>query len=536
MGEEIILQHQMPCECCYVYLDPPIRRVLGGDLDVSVLHMRRALRALGEKTDGFRDKLEKRIRKAVKDGRAQSLLGRLEGGERVRQACIFDKRLRDLEIASKLKSDAKAVRKMKHNWIPVSPGCTQSVNLHENVEEAKEMESTEVAVPTTEGDEERNENVVEQRTSSMSKEEVFAIIAEDNDNNEKLEVEYKLNECKDVVKQVVAGTGGSSPSPVKNHHSSTVKNAIKVKCPSGLQEFGMQMMVSPECPSMPRSNTSAAEISYQPKQELGEVPPKYPEKQSRPVTCTTGGPIKGSRTMNNVMKLVNQLEKRVSNQQKGNEENVVSIRASSTRHSGKRNQTDDEDRESYDMYPVYSNVLTEPTEGADNNSWDNEFSYPNGVGYGSSGMENEFSYQESDILSDDETTKTNSAIEAQYNTQQKGGAEQPSSSQPQEKQREEENVDEKFFIPDWARGIALATALDSQFGNSQSPQDPDLIFQEFSDCDLERIFERGRKRYSKRTSSGNWKHDKLTIAEKVKYKHDMGYTTIGVVGMTAQKS
>ncbi len=73
------------------------------------------------------------------------------------------------------------------------------------------------------------------------------------------------------------------------------------------------------------------------------------------------------------------------------------------------------------MYPVYSNVLTEPTEGADNNSWDNEFSYPNGVGYGSSGMENEFSYQESDILSDDETTKTNSAIEAQYNTQQKGG-------------------------------------------------------------------------------------------------------------------
>ncbi len=42
-------------------------------------------RALGEKTDGFRDSLEKRIRKAVKDGRAQSLLGRLEGGERVRQ-------------------------------------------------------------------------------------------------------------------------------------------------------------------------------------------------------------------------------------------------------------------------------------------------------------------------------------------------------------------------------------------------------------------------------------------------------------------
>ncbi len=160
---------------------------------------------------------------------------------------------------------------------------------------------------------------------------------------------------------------------------------------------------------------------------------------------------------------------------------------------------DPEDRESYDMYPVYSNVPTEPTKGADNNSWDTEFSYPNDVGDGSSGVENEFSYQESDILSDDETTKANSAIEAQYNTQQKRGGkeltnsnfnspisprevsnlsfvttEQPSSSQPQDKQREEENADEKFFIPDWARGIALATALDSQFGSSKPPQDPDL--------------------------------------------------------------
>ncbi len=114
---------------------------------------------------------------------------------------------------------------------------------------------------------------------------------------------------------------------------------------------------------------------------------------------------------------------------------VESIGASSARHSGKRNGTDvkqkakrmdHEDRESYDTYPVYCNnksLAAEPTEGAadNNNSWDNEFSYPIGVGNGSSDMENELSYQESDIFSDDETTKTNSAIEAQYNTQQKGG-------------------------------------------------------------------------------------------------------------------
>ncbi len=52
---------------------------------------------------------------------------------------------------------------------------------------------------------------------------------------------------------------------------------------------------------------------------------KCPEKQSRQVICTTGGPGKGSRTMNNVMKLVKQLEKRVSNQQKEDEENVRSV-------------------------------------------------------------------------------------------------------------------------------------------------------------------------------------------------------------------
>ncbi len=42
-------------------------------------------RALGEKTDGFRDALEKRIRKAVNGGQAQNLLGRLERGEKVQQ-------------------------------------------------------------------------------------------------------------------------------------------------------------------------------------------------------------------------------------------------------------------------------------------------------------------------------------------------------------------------------------------------------------------------------------------------------------------
>ncbi len=55
--------------------------------------------------------------------------------------------------------------------------------------------------------------------------------------------------------------------------------------------------------------------------------------------------------------------------------------------------------------------------------------------------------------------------------------EHASSGQPQDnKQGEEENTgekDEMFFVPDWARGIALATALNTQFG-SPKPQDPDM--------------------------------------------------------------
>ncbi len=73
------------------------------------------------------------------------------------------------------------------------------------------------------------------------------------------------------------------------------------------------------------------------------------------------------------------------------------------------------------MYPIYNDNPMEPTEGADS-SWENGFGYPDAVGGGgSSSVENEFSYQESDIFSDDEVTTANSQIEAQYDAQQTEG-------------------------------------------------------------------------------------------------------------------
>ncbi len=85
---------------------------------------------------------------------------------------------------------------------------------------------------------------------------------------------------------------------------------------------------------------------------------------------------------------------------------------------------DPEDRESYDMYPVYVRDPTEATVGGDSTSWENGLTYSDSaMRYDSSSLENEFSssYQEIDILSDDEITKTNTAIEAQYDTRKAGG-------------------------------------------------------------------------------------------------------------------
>jgi hypothetical protein len=79
----------------------------------------------------------------------------------------------------------------------------------------------------------------------------------------------------------------------------------------------------------------------------------------------------------------------------------------------------------------------------------------------------------------------------------------------------------KKKVPDWARGPALEAAIHAQYGDGGL--DPEGIFPEVSTCDLEEIFKAKKKRYAKRTSSGHWLPDRLTHAEKAKYRQDMGY-------------
>jgi hypothetical protein len=55
--------------------------------------------------------------------------------------------------------------------------------------------------------------------------------------------------------------------------------------------------------------------------------------------------------------------------------------------------------------------------------------------------------------------------------------------------------------------------------------DPDDLFPEVQTCDLEAIFgNRKNTRYKSRTSSANWKDDKVTIQEKLVYKRKMGFS------------
>ena len=78
-------------------------------------------------------------------------------------------------------------------------------------------------------------------------------------------------------------------------------------------------------------------------------------------------------------------------------------------------------------------------------------------------------------------------------------------------------------IPNWARSANLIPALEKQYSNGPERIDPDTIFPEVETCDLEKIFDRQKSRYVRRTSSGNWSDDRVTIQEKLVYKRQMGF-------------
>ena len=71
------------------------------------------------------------------------------------------------------------------------------------------------------------------------------------------------------------------------------------------------------------------------------------------------------------------------------------------------------------------------------------------------------------------------------------------------------------------------THVKKQFGfHGHEPVDPDVIFAEVQTCSLEEIF--GQKEgkfgnYAKRGSSAKWDADEISLVERRKYRHQMGF-------------
>lgn len=89
---------------------------------------------------------------------------------------------------------------------------------------------------------------------------------------------------------------------------------------------------------------------------------------------------------------------------------------------------------------------------------------------------------------------------------------------------EEDDAGHKKPIPEWATSEQLAPCL-----YRQAKVDPDEIFVNPSKtCSLDLVFTNIKnKKNGRRSSSGNWFHDRLTWKEEVSYKREMGFVTSG---------
>ena len=90
---------------------------------------------------------------------------------------------------------------------------------------------------------------------------------------------------------------------------------------------------------------------------------------------------------------------------------------------------------------------------------------------------------------------------------------------------EEDDARPRKPIPGWAHSDQLAPCL-----YRQAKVDPDEIFVNPSKtCSLDAVFAARASSKSRRSSSGNWFHDRLTWKEEVSYKREMGF--IGTAGL-----
>lgn len=81
-------------------------------------------------------------------------------------------------------------------------------------------------------------------------------------------------------------------------------------------------------------------------------------------------------------------------------------------------------------------------------------------------------------------------------------------------------------IPTWAQRENLKKALSIQFSRENAIDPVPSIFPEFPPtCDLEAYFETNarKSRFTRRSSSSAWQHDRATEKDRENYRRDMGF-------------
>ena len=100
----------------------------------------------------------------------------------------------------------------------------------------------------------------------------------------------------------------------------------------------------------------------------------------------------------------------------------------------------------------------------------------------------------------------------------------PNTHNPRDEDREEGSSSSN--MPAWAQKANLKKALAIQFSKDNAIDPVPSVFPEFSPtCDLEATFRTNERkpRFTRRSSSSAWQHDKATKEDRESYRRDMGY-------------
>jgi hypothetical protein len=453
------------CTGCYVKIeDPQCLKALmqpTKSRTLSVLQLRRLLRALGQPTAGLRGVLEARLQSAVAKGDGERLYERLQSDERVPQACVVDARDRRTGVIKSKQQD-------EGSMTPLKPNAKKGEDAQQDEVSNWEPPSPQVV------------EVIDAPIRMMMRNE-----------------SGKVNSSRFLM-------GVSAPTSNPGSPSSAPAVAMAAAAGGGAGKSPASTMSSTPPPYSPPSATAAVPSSATaplPSAPSSQAASALPHPPAPPIILSNPSSPNSAALDAKKKEIMARMQDERMRQSENSRGRASAAAESSPAMSPAGQDDHDPERESYDDYPVNApkpHALKAEAAAEESGSSDSE----------------------------DEATAKNTAAEQAYEAKTAAAATKaapsaasapsvPSPATPAPST-------DTSGIPDWAKGANLSALLEKQFG-AKNPIDPDTIFPEFDTVDLEHVFETKKKRYTKRTSSGNWMQDKLTIAEKISYNRAMGY-------------